>query len=43
MIPLFAEQAISASLKMLEVMLKQDAENVWILESLTEGFCGYAL
>lgn len=37
-----AEKAIPASLKMLEGLAKEDPENVWILENLAEGFCGYA-
>ena len=37
-----AEKAIPASLKMLEGLLKEDPDNVWILENLAEGFCGYA-
>jgi tetratricopeptide (TPR) repeat protein len=37
-----AEKAIPASLKMLEGLAKEDPENVWILEKLAEGFCGYA-
>ena len=40
--PDLAEKAFPASLKMLEGLLKQDPENVWILENLAEGFCGYA-
>jgi hypothetical protein len=40
--PDLAEKAFPSSLKMLEGLLKQDPENVWILESLAEGFCGYA-
>lgn len=40
--PELAEQAIPANLKILEGLLKQDPENTWILESLAEGFCGYA-
>lgn len=38
----FAEKAIPASLKMLEGFGKEDPDNVWILENLAEGFCGYA-
>jgi len=37
-----AEKAIPASLKMLEGLAKEDPENVWILQKLGEGFCGYA-
>jgi len=37
-----AEKAIPASLKMLEGLAKEDPDNVWILENLAEGFCGYA-
>jgi len=37
-----AEKAIPASLKMLEGLAKEDPENVWILQKLAEGFCGYA-
>lgn len=37
-----AEKAIPASLKMLEGLGKEDPDNVWILENLAEGFCGYA-
>lgn len=40
--PTLAEKAIPANLKMLEGFLKQDPDNVWILENLAEGFCGYA-
>ena len=36
------EKAIPASLKMLEGMGKENPDNVWILEKLAEGFCGYA-
>ena len=38
----FAEKAIPASLKMLEGLAKEDPENIWILQKLAEGFCGYA-
>jgi tetratricopeptide (TPR) repeat protein len=37
-----AEMAIPANLKMLEGLAKEDPENVWILQKLAEGFCGYA-
>jgi hypothetical protein len=37
-----AEKAIPASLKMLEGLAKEDPENIWILQKLAEGFCGYA-
>lgn len=37
-----AEKAIPASLKMLEGLSKEDPKNVWILQKLAEGFCGYA-
>jgi hypothetical protein len=37
-----AKQAIPASLKMLEGLLKNDPDNTWILVNLAEGFCGYA-
>ena len=37
-----AKQAIPANLKMLEGLLKQDPDNIWILENLAKGFCGYA-
>ncbi|MDH5761820.1 MAG: TRAP transporter TatT component family protein [Nitrospinota bacterium] len=40
--PLLAEQAIPASLKMLEGMLRDDPENESLLQNLSEGFCGYA-
>ena len=40
--PALAKSAIPASLKMLEGLLKQDSDNVWILENLAQGFCGYA-
>ena len=40
--PTLAEKAIPANLKMLEGLLKQDSDNVWILENLAQGFCGYA-
>lgn len=40
--PVLAEQAIPASLKMLEGMLKADPENEALLNNLAEGFCGYA-
>jgi hypothetical protein len=39
--PELAEQAIPANLKTLEGLLKQDPDNIWILENLAEGFCGY--
>ncbi len=37
-----AEKAIPSSLKMLEGLAKEDPENIWILQKLAEGFCGYA-
>ena len=37
-----AEKAIPTSLKMLEGLAKEDPENIWILQKLAEGFCGYA-
>ena len=37
-----AEIAIPASLKILEGLAKEDPENIWILQKLAEGFCGYA-
>lgn len=37
-----AERAIPASLKMMEGLLKDDAENPELLLRLSEGFCGYA-
>ena len=37
-----AEQALPASLKMLEGLLREDPENETLLKNLTEGFCGYA-
>jgi tetratricopeptide (TPR) repeat protein len=37
-----AEKAIPASLKMLEGLAKEDPENIWVLQKLAEGFCGYA-
>ncbi len=40
--PVLAEQAIPASLKMLEGMLRGDPENETLLKNLSEGFCGYA-
>ncbi len=40
--PELAEQAIPASLKMMEGLLKQDPNNIWILENLAEGLCSYA-
>jgi len=40
--PVLAEQAIPASLKMLEGMLREDPENESLLRNLAEGFCGYA-
>ena len=40
--PVLAEQAIPASLKMLEGLLKDDPENETLLNNLAEGFCGYA-
>jgi hypothetical protein len=40
--PVLAEQAIPASLKMLEGLLREDPENETLLKNLTEGFCGYA-
>jgi tetratricopeptide (TPR) repeat protein len=40
--PQLAEQAIPASLKMLEGMLRDDPENESLLQNLSEGFCGYA-
>ena len=40
--PVLAEQALPASLKMLEGLLREDPENEILLNSLAEGFCGYA-
>jgi hypothetical protein len=40
--PVLAEQAIPASLKMLEGLLRADPENETLLNNLAEGFCGYA-
>lgn len=40
--PVLAEQAIPASLKMLEGLLREDPENETLLKNLSEGFCGYA-
>jgi hypothetical protein len=40
--PVLAEQAIPASLKMLEGLLREDPGNETLLKNLTEGFCGYA-
>lgn len=40
--PVLAEQAIPASLKMLEGMLSEDPGNEALLNNLAEGFCGYA-
>jgi len=40
--PALAQQAIPASLKMLEGLLKGDLENESLLKNLSEGFCGYA-
>jgi hypothetical protein len=40
--PVLAEQAIPASLKMLEGLLREDPENESLLKKLSEGFCGYA-
>lgn len=37
--PVFAEQAIPSSLKMLEGLLRDDPENETLLENLSEGFC----
>ena len=40
--PELAKQAIPASLKMLEGLLREDPENETLLKNLSEGFCGYA-
>lgn len=40
--PVLAEQAIPASLKMLEGLLRDDPENEILLKNLSEGFCNYA-
>jgi hypothetical protein len=40
--PVLAEQAIPASLKMLEGLLRDDPGNETLLHNLAEGFCGYA-
>jgi hypothetical protein len=40
--PVLAEQAIPASLKMLEGLLRENPENQSLLQNLSEGFCGYA-
>ncbi len=39
----FAEQALPANLKLLEVMLKNDPENERLLKLLAEGYSSYAL
>ena len=38
--PKLVKYAITANLKILEGLLKQDPDNTWILENLAEGFCG---
>ena len=38
--PELAKQTIPANFKTLEGLLKQDPDNTWMLENLTEGFCG---
>ena len=40
--PYLAEQALPASLKMMEGLLKGDEENLTLLHGLSEGFCSYA-
>jgi tetratricopeptide (TPR) repeat protein len=40
--PILAEQAIPASLKMLEGLLRDDPGNETLLHNLAKGFCGYA-
>ena len=40
--PVLAEQAIPASLKMMEGMLREDPDNETLLKNLAEGYCGYA-
>lgn len=40
--PLLAKQAIPTQLKMLEGFLKSDGSNTQLLNSLAEGFCGFA-
>lgn len=40
--PVLAEQAIPASLKMLEGLLREDSGNETLLKNLAQGFCGYA-
>ncbi len=40
--PVLAQQAIPASLKMLEGLLREDPGNETLLKNLAEGFCGYA-
>ena len=40
--PVLAQQALPASLKMLEGLLREDPENKALLKNLAEGFCGYA-
>jgi len=40
--PQLAEQAMPASLKMMEGLVKADPENIEYHQKLAEGFCGYA-
>ncbi len=40
--PHLAERAMPASLKMMEGLLKEDGKNRVLLNTLAEGFCGYA-
>ncbi|NIR55738.1 MAG: hypothetical protein GWO42_14485 [Nitrospinaceae bacterium] len=40
--PALARQAMPASLKMMEGMLKDDPGNPTLLKNLAEGYCGYA-
>ncbi len=40
--PHLAKEAMPASLKMLEGLLRQDGDNPLLLNRLAEGFCGYA-
>ena len=40
--PTFAQQAMPASLKMMEGLLEQSPDDVFLLQRLAEGYCGYA-
>ncbi|MFH1620426.1 MAG: TRAP transporter TatT component family protein [bacterium] len=41
--PDFAEESMPSSLKLMEILLKNDPRNASLLENLAQGYCGYSL